>query len=251
MNNNLLSGKVIAVTGGSRRIGAKIVRLCHAAGANVLIHYHQSAVAAEALCSELNGLRCDSASTIAGDLRLETTYPLLLRAIAARWGRLDGVVNNASVFYPTPITTVSTDLWDDLLDVNLKAPFFLSLCLAPLLRVARGSIVNIADAHLTRPLREYSVYGIAKSALIMMTKTLAKELAPEIRVNAIAPGIIEWPEGDHKPSQRDQDKIMKEIALARMGTSDDIAQAVIFLLAQAAFITGEIIKIDGGRSLNW
>ncbi|MDR2878223.1 MAG: pteridine reductase [Chromatiales bacterium] len=243
-----LNGKVALITGAARRIGAQIARTLHDAGMHVALHYRHSAGPVHALCRELNAQRADSSFAIAAELCDSAALPALLRAAEQRWGRLDALINNASAFYPTPIGSVTEAQWSDLIDANLKAPFFLSQLAAPALSSCKGCIVNITDIHGERPLRDHSVYSISKAGLAMMTRALARELAPEIRVNGIAPGAIMWPESEMDEATRAD--ILSRIALKRQGSPVDIARAVLFLLRDAPYVTGQIIAIDGGRSLS-
>lgn len=242
-----LTGKVALITGAARRIGAQIARTLHYAGMNVALHYRRSAAPVHALCRELNTLRADSSVAIAAELRDTAALPVLLRTAEQRWGRLDALINNASAFYPTPIDSVTEEQWSDLIDANLKAPFFLSRLAAPALASCQGCIVNITDIHGDRPLRNHSVYSISKAGLAMTTRALARELAPGIRVNGIAPGAIMWPESGMDEAARTD--ILARTALKRQGSPEDVARAVLFLLRDAPYVTGQIIAVDGGRSL--
>lgn len=244
-----LDGRIALVTGASRRIGAEIARALHAAGAGVAIHYRSSRSEAEALRDELNGRRADSSAVFAADLAIPESYDGLIAAVVDWSGRLDILVNNASSFYPTPIGSVTEEAWNDLVGSNLKAPLFLSQAALPHLRAAHGNIVNIVDIHARRPLRDHPVYGSAKAGLEMLTRSLAKDLAPEIRVNGIAPGAILWPE--HGMSDTVQQHILEQIPLGRAGSPGDIADCLVFLVRDAGYITGQIIAVDGGRSLGW
>lgn len=240
-------GKVVLITGAARRIGAVIARTLHAQGMNVLLHYRSSSADARVLQEELNALRPDSVALLGADLcRLDELNALATDA-AARWGRLDALVNNASAFYPTALGTVTEAQWDELTGSNLKAPFFLSQALAPALAERAGCIVNIADIHGEQPLKGYSVYSIAKAGLVMLTRSLARELGPAVRVNAVAPGAILWPEADIGSAA--QQKIIARTALKRQGDPEDIARAVRFLIGDAPYVTGQVIAVDGGRSL--
>lgn len=243
-----LDGKVVLITGAARRIGATTARTLHAAGASIVLHYRNSAAGAEALQQELNAVRADSVSLVQGDLLDIATLPDIVAHAHAQWGRLDALINNASTFYPTPIGTVTEAQWHDLMGPNLMAPFFLSQAAAPHLRAARGAIINIVDIHAERPLREHPVYSISKAGLVMMTKALACELGPEVRVNAIAPGAILWPENDMDDATKE--RIIERTFLKRQGCPQDIARAALFLIRDADYTTGQILKVDGGRSLN-
>lgn len=238
---------VILVTGGARRVGAAIVRHLHAAGCDVAIHYRSSADEAEALAQELNATRTDSAATFAGALEDDATPGALVSAVHTHFGRLDGLVNNASAFYSTPIGETTAAHWDDLFAANARAPFFLAQAAAPALREARGAIVNIVDIYAERPLAGHVVYSMAKASLAMLTFALAKDLAPDIRVNAVAPGAILWPESG-KPEEAAENLIAKT-PLARKGEPADVAEAVRWLLLDARYTTGQVVRVDGGRAL--
>ncbi len=248
-----LAGKVFLITGAARRVGAATTRLLHAAGGNVLIHHRGHAGEARMLCDSLNGLRSASAHLMALDLADTAALPALVEMALTRFGRLDGLVNNASAFFPTPIGTISEANWDDLMASNLKAPLFLSQAATPALTATRGAIVNIVDIHAERPLKDYAVYTIAKAGLAGLTRSLALELAPAIRVNGVAPGPIDWPDAAEvalgRIERAEQARIMATTPLAREGGTDAIARAVRFLFCDADFITGQIIAVDGGRSI--
>lgn len=244
-----LVGKRALVTGSARRIGAAIVRRLHAEGAKVGIHYRRSADEAEALRDDLNRVRDGSAAAFAADLAVTEAARDLIDAFVDWGGGLDILVNNASSFYPTPLGTVTEAQWDDLVGSNLKAPLFLSQAALPHLEKAGGSIINIVDIHARRPLRDHPVYGPAKAGLAMLTRSLAKDLAPRIRVNGIAPGAILWPEQGMTDSVKHE--ILEQIPLRRPGTPDDIADCVVYLTRDAEYVTGQIVAVDGGRSLGW
>ena len=237
------------VTGGGKRIGATIVRGLHAAEANVAIHYRSSATEAEALCAELNGQRRDSSITLQADLNQVSAIDAMIAVLVNNCGRLDAVVNNASSFYPTPLGSITEAQWEDLIGSNLKAPLFVCQAALPHLRASRGSIVNLVDIHARRPLRDHVVYGPAKAGLAMLTRSLARDLGPEVRVNGVAPGAILWPEDDM--SDKTKASILKQVPLKRSGEPADIARTVLFLLRDAPYVTGEIIAVDGGRSVGW
>jgi pteridine reductase len=242
-----LQGKTALVTGAAKRIGAAIARRLHAAGANVVLHYRGAEAEAAALEAELNAARAGSAARVKADLLAPIAPRLLLDSALERFGRLDVLVNNASSFYPTAIGSIESGHWDDLIGSNLRAPLFLAQEAAPELRKHGGAIVNIADIHAERPLKGYIVYSIAKAGLAAMTRALALELGPEVRVNAIAPGAIAWPEnGQFPPPERG--RIVATTPLARLGKPDEIARAVNFL-ATAPFVTGQVLAVDGGRSV--
>jgi pteridine reductase len=246
---NSLAGKTALVTGASLRIGAEIVRQLHAAGANVGIHYRNSANEAQVLCDGLNALRSDSAAIFAADLAQTSALSDMTKSLLAWAGGLDILVNNASTFYPTPVGTITELQWDELFASNLKAPLFLSQCAVPYLRESQGAIINLVDIHARRPLRDHAVYGSAKAGLEMLTRSLAKDLAPEIRVNGIAPGAILWPEQDMTDSVKAS--ILQQIPLGRPGEPGEIAECVLYLVSGARYITGQVIAVDGGRSLGW
>ena len=249
MSENRFADKVVLVTGAARRIGAAIVTRLHAEGARIAIHYRGSAAEAEALAAGLNASRADSAATFQADLLDVQALPLLVDSVVAWGGRLDALVNNASTFYPTPVGEITEDHWQDLVGSNFKVPLFLSQAAAPHLRKARGGIVNIVDIHGQRPLRDHPVYGPAKAALAMLTKSLAKDLAPDVRVNGVSPGAIMWPETGL--SDNAQQAILEQVPLARAGKPEDIAGCVLYLLRDAPYVTGQIIAVDGGRSIGW
>ncbi len=246
---NSLDGKVALVTGAARRIGAAIATTLHAAGANVVIHYRGSADEARALASKLNDLRANSATTMQADLLQTATLPTLVGDVIDWGGRLDVLVNNASTFYPTPIGNITDSDWNDLVGTNLKAPLFLSQAACEELRSRRGTIVNIVDIHGQRPLRNHAVYGPAKAGLKMLTLSLAKDLAPDIRVNGVSPGAILWPEGGMTDTAKQS--ILEQVPLARPGEPSDIAGAVLYLVRDAGYVTGQVIAVDGGRSVGW
>lgn len=246
---NSLDNHVALITGAARRIGAAIARTLHAHGANVAIHYRGSAEEAADLTDELNSQRADSATSYAADLTDMAGLNTLVEEVTAWRSRLDILVNNASSFYPTPVGEITEDQWDDLIGTNLKAPLFLSQAAVPSLREARGVIINIVDVHSQRPLRDHTVYGPSKAGLAMLTRSLAKDLAPEVRVNGVSPGAILWPENGMSGATKDA--ILEQVPLGRPGTPDDVANAVLFLAKDADYVTGQIIAIDGGRSIGW
>ena len=244
-----LAGQVALVTGAARRVGAEIVRELHAAGANVVIHCHRSITEARQLAAELEQRRPGSSAVLGADLLDDGQLPLLIEAAQDRFGALNLLVNNASTFYPTPLGSISAAQWHDLVGTNLRAPLFLTQAAAPLLQRSRGTVVNIVDIHGQRPLRDHVVYSTAKAGLIMLTRALARELAPEVRVNGIAPGAILWPESGMDAERKT--KIKAQTPLAPHGSPQDIARAVLFFATQAPFITGQILAVDGGRSIGW
>jgi len=242
-----VQGGAVLITGAARRIGAAIARTLHEAGMNVVLHYHRSAADARGLHDELNGIRDRSAVLLQANLHEIDGFGDLISEAIRHWGRLDAVVNNASAFHPTPIGKVDRQQWDDLMDSNLRGPFFLAQSAAPALAVRNGAIVNITDIHAERPLKGYAVYSISKAGLVMMTKALARELAPSVRVNAVAPGTILWPE--HGIDADTKRHILARTPFKRQGTPEEIARAVLFLIRDATYTTGQVIAVDGGRSL--
>jgi pteridine reductase len=249
MPKNSSSVKVALVTGAARRIGAEISRVLHDAGMNIVLHYNASEEEAMDLCEQLNQKRANSAVIMGAELQEAESDQILVERAAKVWGRLDTLVNNASRFYRTEMGKVTEYAWDDLMACNFKAPFFLAQAAAPYIAKHKGCIVNITDIHAERPLSDYSVYCLSKTGLFMMTKVLAKELGPDVRVNAVAPGSIVWPEGDNKLSNEDKQKIVKRTALQRSGSPKDIADTVLFLVQGAEYITGQVIDVDGGRNI--
>lgn len=242
-----LNAKVALVTGAARRLGAEILRLLHASGYQVVLHYHHSEAEALLLAAELNAIRPESVFLLKADLlSLEQVEQLAQNAVH-HWGGLDILVNNASQFYLKAFGDVDENDWSVLINSNLKAPFFLSQILAPALQQRKGCIVNIVDIHAEKGLKGYPVYSIAKAGLVAMTKCLAKELAPNVRVNAVAPGAILWP--DHSVSEAQKIEVLQKVALQRCGTTEDIARTVRFLIEDADYITGQILTVDGGRTL--
>ena len=243
-----LDGKVVLVTGGAKRVGAAITRRLHAAGANVMVHYKSAQSDAQRLQAELNAVRADSVGTLQADLLNVAGLPEMVKSVTARFGQLDVLVNNASSFFPTPIGEIAAEHWDDLIGTNLQAPLFLSQAAAPHLRKAGGSIVNITDIHADRPLKNYVVYSVAKAGLVALTKSLARELGPDVRVNGVAPGPILWPE-DGSFDEIARQRVISHTLLKRSGEPDDIAKAVAYLVIDAPYVTGQIIAVDGGRSV--
>jgi pteridine reductase len=245
-----MQGKVILVTGGARRVGLAICRRLHSRGASLVVHYRASESEARALEAELDQVRPGSVALVQADL-LETANLLhLLDETVSHFGRLDALVNNASSFFPTPLGEITEDGWEDLIGSNLKAPLFLSQAAAPQLKRQRGCIVNIVDIHSEWPLKRYVVYNAAKGGLASLTRSLAVELAPEVRVNGISPGPILWPEAGEWMDEASRQHIIGRTLLKRTGEPDDIARTVSFLIADAPYITGQIIAVDGGRSVN-
>ena len=242
-----LRGRCVLVTGGAKRLGAAMVRRFHAVGADVVVHYHRSQHAATEFTDTLNRLRAGSASIVCADLNDVDALPGLAAAAVERHGRLDVLVNNASTFYPTPVGSITATQFEDLVGTNLRAPLFLSQAAAPALRSAHGLIINMVDIHGRRPLREHPVYSAAKAGLIMLTRSLARELGPEVRVNAIAPGPVLWPERELDAALKAE--IVAKTALKRSGSPDDIARTALYLATEAPYVTGQVIAVDGGRSL--
>lgn len=247
-HNNELEGKVALITGAARRIGAAIAQILHAEGMNLVLHYHSSREAAHALQQQFNSKRENSAVLFQTDLLHTGKLNCLIRDAEKFWGRLDVLVNNASTFYPTPVGSITEDNWDDVIGTNLKAPLFLSQAAAPALERQGGCIVNITDVHGDRPLKTYNVYSVAKAGLVMLTRALARDLGPKIRVNAVAPGAIMWPE--HGLDDVAKHRILSRTALKRQGEPADVARAVLFLIRDADYVSGQVIAVDGGRSLH-
>ena len=243
-----MQGKVVLITGGAKRVGAAIGRLLHASGANLMIHYRSSVDEARALQDELHAVRPDSVALIQADLLDVSGLPSLINQTVATFGGLDVLVNNASSFYPTPIGTITMKDWDNLMGSNLIAPMFLSQAAAPELKKRRGCIVNIADIHAERPMKSYVVYSVAKAGVVGLTKSLARELGPLVRVNAVAPGPIMWPEDDPNFDEVSRQRIVSHTILKTAGGPDDIARAVRFFAIDAPFVTGQVLAVDGGRN---
>ncbi len=250
MQDNIqpLADKVVLITGAAHRIGAALARGLHQQGMNLVIHYHSSRSAALAIQHELNRQRESSVILIQADLTETSKISAIVKQAREAWGRLDVLINNASTFFPTEIGTADERCWNDLIGTNLKAPFFLCQAAAPHLARWQGSIINIADIHALRPLKGYPIYSIAKAGLVMLTKAMACELGPNVRVNAIAPGAILWPEQelDEVAKQR----IISRTFLKRQGSPEDVVRAVLYLIRDAEYVSGEIITVDGGRSIN-
>ncbi|MDB5904625.1 MAG: pteridine reductase [Betaproteobacteria bacterium] len=244
-----LEDKVVLITGGARRVGAAIARRLHAAGANLIIHYRSSAGEARELKQELSASRAGSVVLVQADLLKAGNAPALVKDAVKSFGRLDALVNNASSFYPTPLGEITEKAWDDLVGTNLKAPLFLSQAAARELRKHHGAIVNIIDIHADFPMKSYVVYNVAKGGLVALTRSLARELGPEVRVNGVAPGTILWPDDDAWKDEVSRQRIMNQTALKRIGEPDDIAKAVEFLLTGGPYVTGQVLAVDGGRSV--
>jgi pteridine reductase len=241
--------KVALITGAGRRVGAEITRVLHEQGMNVILHYNFSEKEAKKLCVALNKKRQNSAAILAADLSVHANLEPLIQQSVKIWGRLDALVNNASIFNKTEIGDVSSLEWDNLLNINLKAPFFLAQAAFPHLAKYQGCIVNIVDIHAQRPMSDYPVYCISKASLQMLTKTLAREFGPDVRVNAVSPGQVMWPEGENQLSSALKQKIIDRIPLQRQGSPNEIAKAVSFLISDATYITGHDLVVDGGRLL--
>ena len=244
-----MQGKVVLVTGGAKRVGAAIGRRLHGAGAAIAVHYRFSRDEAQALVSELNALRADSAEAVQGDLLQAQDLPRLVQQTMRRFGRLDALINNASSFFSQPLAEITDAHWDDLIGTNLKAPLFLAQAAASELRRNHGAIVNIVDIHAERPMQGHLLYSVAKTGLGGLTRALAQELAPFVRVNGVAPGVILWPDGEDWQDEERRRRIVAHTLLKREGEPDDIAKAVLFLLSDAPYVTGQIIAVDGGRSI--
>ena len=249
MADTRLDGHAVLITGAGRRLGASMARALHAEGANLAIHYRSSGDDAHKLVAELNARREASAMALQADLLELDSHATLVAAVVGHFGRLDVLINNASTFYPTPLGTITAAHWDDLVGSTLKAPLFLSQAAAPELRRNGGAIINMVDIHAQRPLEEHTVYCCAKAGNAMLTRSLARELGPDVRVNGIAPGAVMWPENDISAAQK-QD-IVATTALQRSGSPDDIARAALYFLCDAPYVTGQILAVDGGRSLGW
>jgi pteridine reductase len=239
----------VLVTGGAKRVGAAIARRLHREGAKLMLHYRGSEREAKSLRAELNTARPESVALVQADLLDTAGLPEIVKNTLGRFERLDALVNNASAFFPTPVGEMTPANWETLIGANLRAPLFLSQAAAPHLKKTGGAIVNITDIHADRPLKSYVIYSIAKTGLVGLTRSLARELAPEVRVNGVAPGAIVWPE-DGSWDDLTRQRIVSHTLLRRTGEPDDIARAVLYLLAEAPYVTGQIIAVDGGRSIN-
>ena len=250
LKNNSLKNKVVLITGGAKRVGAAICRLLHAEGAQLMVHYRSSAFEARALQTELNLARPNSVEIIQGDLLDMSVPPKLINKTVKHFGQLDVLINNASSYYSTELGKIDEDNWQDLMGSNLKAPLFLSQAAAPELRKNNGCIVNITDMHIERPKKGYIVYSVSKAGLVTLTKSLAHELSPDVRVNAVAPGPVLWPEDNPQFDEVYRQRVISQTLLKRIGEGNDVAKAVKFLIADAPFITGHVLAVDGGRSLN-
>jgi len=244
----MTTNKTALVTGAAARIGAAVAKTLHGRGCDLVLHYNSNREAAEELCDRLNGLRQGSATSVSADLSNMHEVGRLAEYVRSRFNRLDVLVNNASRFYSTGVGATLEVQWDDLLNSNLKGPYFLVQGLLDELRAAGGAVINLIDVHAERPMIAHGVYSVSKAGLAMMTKALARELGPEVRVNGVAPGAILWPE--HEPPELEKQVILERTALGRLGDPADIAGAVAYLALDAPYVTGQILAVDGGRSLN-
>lgn len=249
-SNKALNNKVVLITGGAKRVGAAICRLLHAEGAQLMIHYRSSAFEARALQNELNLSRANSVEIIQADLLDIAALPQLVSKTVNHFGKLDVLINNASSYYSTELGKINEENWQDLVGSNLKAPLFLSQAAASSLRQTNGCIVNITDMHIERPKKGYIVYSVSKAGLVTLTKSLAHELSPDVRVNAVAPGPVLWPEDNPQFDEVYRQRVISQTLLKRIGEGNDVAKAVKFLIADAPFVTGHVLAVDGGRSLN-
>lgn len=244
---NVIQPPVALITGGAKRIGAAITQALHTSGMDVIVHYQHSAKHAKTLQQTLNTLRKNSCSIVQADLSVHQELTRLINDVMNKRGHLDALINNASVFYPTPLPDASEEQWHQLLDINLKAPFFLSQLAAPYLRKNKGNIINLIDIHADRPLPDHPIYCASKAGLASLTRSMALSFAPKIRVNGIAPGAILWPE--NQPDKSTNKQILTQIPLKRLGSTQDVANTVVYLINGTQYITGQIINIDGGRSI--
>ena len=249
-DNTHLEGKVVLITGGAKRVGAAICRRLHGAGANLVVHYRSSAAEARALKTELNAQRAGSVALVQADLLKLSALAGLVKETVKAFGQLDALINNASSFYPTAVGEITEKAWDDLIGTNLKAPLFLAQAAARELKKTHGCIVNIVDIHAEFPMKGHVVYTAAKGGLLALTRSLARELGPEVRVNGVAPGTILWPDDDSWKDEVSRQRIIHQTTLKRIGEPDDIAKAVEFLIASAPYVTGQVLAVDGGRSVN-
>ncbi|HZP86742.1 MAG TPA: pteridine reductase [Burkholderiales bacterium] len=245
-----MADRVALITGGARRVGAAISRQLHAAGVDLMLHYRRSSAEAHQLQEELNALRAQSVALVQADLLNIATLPSMVSETIRHFGRLDVLVNNASSFFPTSIGEITEREWEDLVGTNLKTPLFLSQAAAPHLKRTQGCIVNIVDIHADRPMRNHLVYSVAKGGLLALTRALASELGPDIRVNGVSPGIIMWPEDERWSDEVARQRLVQSTLLKRVGDPEDVARTVRFLVFDAPYITGQIIAVDGGRSIN-
>jgi len=245
-----LQNKVILITGGAKRVGASICRELHAHGANLMIHYNTSKQEARSLQAALNLQRPDSVAIIQGDLLNIAIMPTLVNETVNQFGKLDILINNASTYRPTEVGNINEENWEDLVGSNLKAPMFLAQAAAVELKKNQGCIVNITDMHIEHPKKGYVVYSVAKAGLVTLTKSLAQELSPEVRVNAVAPGPVLWPDNNPQFDEVYRQRVISQTLLKRVGEPTDVAKAVKFLAADAPYITGHVLAVDGGRSIN-
>lgn len=245
-----MAEKVALITGGARRVGAAVCRSLHAAGMDLMVHYRSSTDEARALQTELNAARPESVALVQADLLNMPSLPTMVNETVRQFGRLDVLINNASSFYPTPVGEVGEREWEDLMGTNLKTPLFLSQAAAPHLKRNHGCIVNIVDIHADRPMRNHLVYSVAKGGLVALTRSLASELGPEVRVNGVSPGVILWPEDERWTDELARQRIIHTTLLKRVGEPEDIARTVRFLVTDAPYVTGQIIAVDGGRSVS-
>jgi len=245
-----MAEKVALITGGARRVGAAVCRSLHAAGLDLMVHYRSSADDARAMQAELNAVRAESVALVQADLLNVSSLPSMVNDTVRQFGRLDVLINNASSYYPTPVGEVGEGEWEDLMGTNLKTPLFLSQAAAPHLKRNHGCIINIVDIHADRPMRNYLVYSVAKGGLLALTRALASELGPEVRVNGVSPGVILWPEDERWSDEVARQRIIHTTLLKRVGEPEDIARTVRFLVLDAPYVTGQIIAVDGGRSIS-
>ena len=241
-----MKNRTVLITGAAKNIGATIAKELHSSGMKIIIHYNHSQKEAAKLVDELNDLRENSAIKIQADLKKKECYSMLINAALDFTGKIDVLINNASAFYPTPLNDINEKNWNELININLKAPLFISKLAAESLKENNGCIINITDIHASNPLINHAIYCISKAGLIILTKSLAKELAPNIRVNAISPGAITWPDGMDGETK---ENIINQTVLKKMGDAKDIAKTVIFLIEDASYITGQILNVDGGKTL--
>ena len=241
-----MKNRTVLITGAAKNIGATIAKELHSSGMKIIIHYNRSQKEATKLVDELNDLRENSAIKIQADLKKKECYSMLINAALDFTGKIDVLINNASAFYPTPLNDINEKKWNELININLKAPLFISKLAAESLKENNGCIINITDIHASNPLINHAIYCISKAGLIILTKSLAKELAPNIRVNAISPGAITWPDG---MDSEIKENIINQTVLKKMGNAEDIAKTVIFLIEDASYITGQILNVDGGKTL--
>ena len=241
-----MKNRTVLITGAAKNIGATIAKELHSSGMKIIIHYNRSQKEATKLVDELNDLRENSAIKIQADLKKKECYSMLINAALDFTGKIDVLINNASAFYPTPLNDINEKKWNELININLKAPLFISKLAAESLKENNGCIINITDIHASNPLINHAIYCISKAGLIILTKSLAKELAPDIRVNAISPGAITWPD---VMDSKTKENIINQTVLKKMGNAEDIAKTVIFLIEDASYITGQILNVDGGKTL--